>query len=129
MTIAAAGIRVIASIILVAGFCSTAQAATSDTQPTYTLIPVQISMTPKLPPTGLAAGKRNNTPVKRQVGEAQQEDKRLVEALNRLSPKERKRLAKAMKHLNPEQRQQLIETLKRQLVPTGSAPHIVRRAR
>jgi hypothetical protein len=106
----------IALMAFVAGICPAAAA-------------FQLSMERKVPASAFGAGKRASAPAKPRGGTAQEEDRRLAEALNRLSPKERERLAKAMKRLTPEQRKRLTETLKRQLAGRATAPPVVKRAR
>lgn len=62
-------------------------------------------------------------------GLTSEEQRRLVDAINRMTPKERKRLAKAMKRLTPEQRGQLAEVLKRQLAGKGPVSQLTGHAR
>ena len=68
-------------------------------------------------------------PTKPQAGLAQQEQKRLAEAISQLTPKERKRLAKAVKRMTPEQRRQFVAGMKRQLAKKGTASQLTKRAR
>ncbi|MGD1068669.1 MAG: hypothetical protein ABSB15_00900 [Bryobacteraceae bacterium] len=120
---------VVASAAFVAGICTAAVAQISEAPSAHALVPVQLSMGPKVPAGSLAAGKRTSAPGKAHGGLAPGQDKRLAEALNRLSPKERKQLAKAMKRMTPEERKQLTEALKRQFTGKGTAPHAIKRAR
>jgi hypothetical protein len=119
----------VASTAFVAGICTAAKAESSEAPSAHALVPVQLSMGRKVPSGTFAAGKGTSAPAKFRGSGAQEEDKRLAEALNRLSPKERKQLAKAMKRLTPESRKQLTEALKRQLAGKGTAPQAIRRAR
>jgi hypothetical protein len=68
-------------------------------------------------------------PVKPQPERAAAEDKRLVETLNRMTPKQRKQLAKAVKHMTPEQRRRLGEILNRQSAASGAVPNRIKTAR
>lgn len=66
------------------------------------------------------SGKRMAVPAKPAGGSTTDADKRLVEAIQNLTPKDRKKLAKAMKRMSPEERVQVINAMKRRLAP---APH------
>ena len=74
------------------------------------------------------ARKGTTAPTKPQAGFTPEEQKRLVDVLNRMTPKARKQLDKAVKRLTPEQRKQYIAALKGQLTK-GMTPQVARRAR
>jgi hypothetical protein len=107
---------------LVAQICPVAAAEDFAAPSSYSLIPVQLAMGRRVPVNAPPAKKPASAPVKTQGAITKEEDRRLTEAFNRMTPKERKRLAKAMKGLNPEERRQVAEAMKRQLAgqPTAS---------
>ena len=74
-----------------------------------------------------AARKKVTAPAKPEAGLTLQEQKRLAEALNQLTPENRKRLAKVVKHLTPEQRRQLLAVVKDQLAKERAASQRARR--
>jgi hypothetical protein len=84
---------------LITGVCSAAAPERPEAPTAYTLVSVQLSMPGKPPMIAPPAMKRATGPAKPQSGTAEEEDKRLAEGLNRLSPKVRKQLARAMKRL------------------------------
>ena len=69
------------------------------------------------------------SPAQPEAGLRPEGQKRLAEAINRMTPKERKRLAKAVKRLTPEQRSQLVAIMKRQSAKKGAASQVTKRAR
>jgi len=111
---------VVASIALATGIRPAAAACCLEVRSAYALIPAQLSMDRKTPPTAPAPKKSMSARKKPDVGLTPEEERRLAEAINRMTPKERKRLAKAMKRLTPEGRRQLADVVKRQLAGVGT---------
>lgn len=89
---------VIASIALLAGTCQVAAAKSAEVPSVYALIPAQLSMG-QLGLANAPAAKKRMTPPAKREGLAPEEQKRLAEAIGRLTPKQRKRLAKAVRRL------------------------------
>ena len=77
-------------------------------------------------PVHVPLPRKSATPVKPQPERAAAEDKRLVEALNKMTPKQRKQLAKAVKHMTPEERRRLGEILNRQSASSGATPNHIK---
>src|SRR5271165_21989 len=88
----------------------------------------QLSMVPKPAPVPKAT--RPPTPTARpSSGFTGNEQARLADAMNRLTPKQRKKLAKEIQRMSPEERRQLVIALKRQMAGGGLGPRSLPRAR
>ena len=93
------------------------------------ICPAQISMgRPGLDVGQVKERKGTTAAAKPQAGFSPEEQRRVVDVLNRMTPKARKQLDKAVKRMTPEQRKQLIAALKIQLAK-GMAPQAARRTR
>ena len=105
---------VAALLVLAAAFRPIAATEVARLPSAYSLIPAQLSMGrpgfTRVPPQ-----KRVASPAKPPAGRNADEQKRLAEAIHRMTPKQRKRFAKAVKHMTPEQRQQFAAIVKQQL--------------
>jgi hypothetical protein len=107
MTVVSAGLA--ASIALLAGFCSVADARGLQYPPPHRLVqPVPSQSNAELTP---------------------EESRQLAEAMKRLTPKQRKRIAAAVERLTPEGRRELVQELKRDLAAKRRASQAMKPAR